>query len=67
MRFIELAKQSEYDLSKLHALYAQLSRDIHGAPWSGPAVRGRVEQLGDVSEQRFLRGLISDMGLELES
>lgn len=66
-RFLNLAKICNLDSSRLAGLYTQLSQDIHGDPWSGPAVLARLGQIKGEEERCLVRAMVADMGLRLEN
>ena len=59
-----LAKKAAVCNSDLIQLYSTLSKEIHGAPWSGPGIKVHLSQLRK-EDQCFLQYLADDIGLEL--
>jgi len=59
-----LAKKAAECKSDLITLYSTLSREIHGAPWSGPGIKVHMSQLRK-EEQCIIQYLADDFGLEL--
>ena len=59
-----LAKKAAECKSDLSTLYSTLSREIHGAPWSGPGIKVHLSQLRK-EEQCIIQYLADDFGLEL--
>ena len=59
-----LAKKAAECKSDLSTLYSTLSREIHGAPWSGPGIKVHMSQLRK-EEQCIIQYLADDFGLEL--
>ena len=59
-----LAKKAAECNSDLIQLFSTLSKEIHGAPWSGPGIKVHLSQLRK-EDQCLLQYLADDIGLEL--
>ena len=60
-RLVKKAAECNSDLIKL---FSTLSKEIHGAPWSGPGIKVHLSQLRK-EDQCLLQYLADDIGLEL--
>ncbi len=46
-------------------LYSELSKEIHGFPWSGPSVLAHLEVIDGESEKEFIKCFIGSMNLDI--
>ena len=60
-RLLQATEKCKGDLS---ILFSSLSKDIHGAPWSGPGVKVYTSLLRE-EDGCLLRYIAADYGLEL--
>ena len=59
-----LAKKAAECKCDLTTLFSTLSKEIHGAPWSGPGIKVHLTQLRK-EDQCLIQYLADDLGLEL--
>ena len=59
-----LAKKAAECKCDLTTLFSTLSKEIHGAPWSGPGIKVHMTQLKK-EDQCLIQYLADDLGLEL--
>ena len=59
-----LAKKAAECKCDLTTLFSTLSKEIHGAPWSGPGIKVHLSQLRK-EDQCLIHYLADDLGLEL--
>ena len=61
---VRLVKKAAECKSDLITLFSTLSKEIHGAPWSGPGIKVHLSQLRK-EDQCLIQYLADDLGLEL--
>ena len=61
---VRLVKKAAECKSHLITLFSTLSKEIHGAPWSGPGIKVHLSQVRK-EDQCLIQYLADDLGLEL--